>query len=90
MYVEGAAYLVSLSTPLGLTFANYIDQCESSRAIQPVMDAIRRQVSLYKSENFVVRTILTDGEGAVLACARLLHEKGIRINHLVLGSTCRQ
>jgi len=46
MFVEGAAYLVSVSTPLGLTLANHLGQMRGSRATQPVMDAIRRQVSL--------------------------------------------
>jgi len=80
MFVEGVAYLVSVSTPLGLTLVNHLGNLKGSRATGPVRDALGKQVALYKSENFIVRTILTDGEGAVHASASFLHNEGIRIN----------
>ena len=80
MFVEGVAYLVSVSTPLGLTLVNHLGHLKGSRATGPVRDALSKQVALYRSENFTVRTILTDGEGAVHASASFLHNEGIRIN----------
>lgn len=76
MFVNGDPYLISVSTPMGLTMVNALE----SRAYKQVSDALSEQLNRYKSEGFVVTTVFTDGEGAIAKMEHLLRERGISIN----------
>lgn len=77
MFVEGDPYLVSVSKPLGLTLINHL---KGSRTAATLMSAISNQLNRYTSQGFVVNTILTDGEGGLIALESYLNSEGISVN----------
>jgi len=77
MFVERDPYLVSVSTPLGLTMCTHLG---GRRTESSVTKALREQIAAYTAERFIVRTVLSDGEGAILSSATMFKEKGISFN----------
>ena len=77
MFVERDPYLVSVSTPLGLTMCTHLG---GKRTESTITKALREQIAAYTAERFVVRTVLSDGEGAILSSSTMLKEKGISFN----------
>jgi hypothetical protein len=63
MFVEGEAYLASVSKPLGLTQVNHI----ASKSVSDVRAALFAQLKSYMANKFNVPVLLTDGEGAINA-----------------------
>lgn len=77
MFVEGDPYLVSVSKPLGLTLVNHL---KGSRSASTLMAAISNQLNRYTAQGFVVKTILTDGEGGLMSLEAYLNGEGISVN----------
>jgi len=76
MFVQGEPYLVTVAKELGLTMVNSL----KSRSTAAVKEALSKQLSNYTSRGFIVRTLLTDGEGAVHACTLWLNQQGVTVN----------
>jgi hypothetical protein len=76
MFVQGEPYLVSVAKELGLTMVNSL----KSRSSAAVKEALSKQLSNFTSRGFIVRTVLTDGEGAVHACTLWLNQQGVIVN----------
>jgi len=77
MFVEGEPYLISVSTPLGLTMCLHL---ASGRGAESVKKAMFEQIAAYEAERFVVRTILSDLEGSTYSIRAELNQRGIRVN----------
>jgi len=77
MFVEGEPYLISVSTPLGLTMCTHL---ASGKGAESVKKAMFDQIAAYESERFVIRTILSDLEGSISSIRAELNQRGIRVN----------
>jgi hypothetical protein len=86
MFVNTNAYLISVSTPLGLTIVNELGHTKGSRSLKSVAPALMEQINTYASRQFKVKTINTDIEGAIMSMTSSLNEKGILVNPAGAGS----
>jgi hypothetical protein len=77
MFVDNDPYLISIATPLGYTMCSHLS---GSRGVKSIRHALLAQVNKYKSQNFRITTLLTDGEGAVLQLEPDLNAGGIIVN----------
>ena len=80
MFVNSNAFLISVSTPLGLTMVNELGYSKGSRSIKTIAPALMQQLDTYSSRQFNVKTIKTDGEGAIIAMTQVLNQRGIVVN----------
>lgn len=76
MFVNGDKFLVSVTKPLGLTMVTNIPD----RGTVEVRKALNTQLNNYTSRQFKIRTILTDGEGAIAKLTTELNAAGIVVN----------
>ena len=79
MFVEGVPSLIGLS-PLDLTLAVSLTSFETSkasRAANVIKKGLMEIISTLRSRNFVVTTIMSDGEGSIGAVASELKMLGI-------------
>jgi hypothetical protein len=76
MFVNRDPFLLTVSSPLGLTIATHLNGSASSKNI---LNAIKDQVNIYKVENFIVDRILTDGASAMVTLLPELQDQGIRV-----------
>ena len=95
MFVEGVPSLIGVSTPLDLTLAVSLTSFETSkasRAAHVIKKGMMEIISTLRSRNFVVTTIMSDGEGSIGAVATELKMLGIEIDISGAGGariTCR-
>ena len=83
MYVEGLPSLIGLASPLGLTMAVSLmsfDTLQSSRSAAVVKNGIDSFISTLASRNFIIRVIMSDGEGAVGKLKSDLNNLGIELD----------
>lgn len=83
MYVEGIPSLIGLATPLDLTMAVsllVLDSTRGFRSVSIIRDGIIRFVSMLASCNFVIRLIISDGEGAIGAIKNELILLGVEVD----------
>lgn len=80
MFVNGYAFLLSVSTPLGLTIATFLGTGENKRTTPDLDKALREQLKTYKSSRFTVDMIQSDNEGALASAARGCRQLGIFFN----------
>ena len=80
MYVEGEAFLLSKTTPLGLRMSNHLGHGKGARSANKLQPSIEQQLSSYSAAGFQIGTILTDREGGVMASLTVLQNKGIAVN----------
>jgi hypothetical protein len=76
MFVDSEPFLISVTTPLLMTMVSYLP----TRAVKDVEGALFGQINTYKSENYSVRVLLSDNEGAVAKLTSKLNSIGIRVN----------
>lgn len=86
MFLGGIAFLISVSTPLGLTAVTELGRTKGSRSLASVKAALLDQLALYSSRSFNVVGLLTDAEGSVIALQAVLAERGILMNRAGSGS----
>jgi hypothetical protein len=72
MFVNEEAFFVSVSTPLGLTIVNNLGRGKGSRNVPTIRKVLFSHVDECKSNSFIVRSIYSDGEGAVSSLRREL------------------
>lgn len=77
MMVETELFLISVSTPLGLTLVTHLPNGKGAKAL---WKALQDQIYTYKAENFTIGSILTDGEPAVIANRQEIQKIGIRLD----------
>jgi hypothetical protein len=85
MFVNGIAYFMSVATPLGLTMVNELGRTMGSRSVKSLRSAIQKQINDFKAYGFTIKTILTDGEGAIAALIPELQSAGIIVNPVGLS-----
>jgi len=77
MFVERDPYFVTVSTPLGLTLCTHLGgKCTESAIIKASGD----HVAVDSAEYFFIRTIHSDGKGAINSSFNFFKEKGITFN----------
>jgi len=86
MFIDGLAFLISVSTPLHLTMVTYLGLGKGSRALGPVSTALFEQLDKYSSRRFDITMLLTDGEGALVALSNDLNARGISVNPVGAGA----
>jgi hypothetical protein len=86
MFISGTAYLISVSTPLGLTMVNILGHTPGSRSLQSVRRSLFEQLDMYKSRSFTVVAIKTDNEGSIVSLTTDLNARGITVNTVGAGS----
>lgn len=83
MFVEGVPSLIGVSTPLDLTLAVSLTSFETSkasRAATVIKKGVMEIISTMRSRNFIVTTIMSDGEGSIGAVAAELKMLGIELD----------
>ena len=85
MFVGGFGFLVSVSTPLGMTAVNELGRSKGARSSLSIYKALTSQIDLYTSRNFIITSIITDNEGGVIASTPSLNARGITVNPVALG-----
>ena len=86
MFVGGFGFLISVSTPIGLTAVNELGRSKGARASAPILKAIFYQLDLYQSRGFSISHILTDNEGGVIASSSQLGARGVLVNPVGPGA----
>jgi hypothetical protein len=86
MFVNSNAFLVSVSTPLGLTIVNELGYTKGARSLKSVAPALMEQLDTYSSRQFNIKSIKTDCEGAIIAMTQVLNQRGIVVNPAGPGS----
>ena len=80
MFVDKFPFLISVSQNLGLTMVSELGRMSGARAIASVREALSTQFSCYKSYDFTIQTLISDGEGAILALTAELQASGVEVN----------
>lgn len=80
MFINKEAYLLSVSTPLGLLSANHLGAAAGAKSARMVKIALLHQMSVYESYGQKVSDILTDGEGAIAAIVADLAKLAVVVN----------
>jgi hypothetical protein len=86
MFVNSLAFLISVSTPLGLTIVNELGRNKGARSLASVSLALLEQLHTYASKKINITTIRADNEGSIAAMKSILNEKGITLNPSGAGS----
>jgi hypothetical protein len=86
MFVDTLAFLISVTTPLGLTMVNALGRTRGSRSAPSVKKALFNQIANYKSRDFMVKTLRTDKEGSIASMTEDLMKEGINVNPEGSGS----
>ena len=86
MFVISNAFLISVSTPLGLTIVNDLGYTKGERSLTSVAPALIEQLDTYSSRQFNIKSINSDCEGAIIAMTQVLNQRGIVINPAGPGS----
>ena len=88
MYLNNTAVLIGVSTPLDLTLSGSLmrlDLEKPSRAAPIVKGALDEMLCTLKSRNFVVRLIMSDGEGAIGKLTPYLMSLGMEVDVSAAG-----
>ncbi len=80
MQINKHTFLMSRSAPLEFVMASYLGSTPGARAISSIYRALSSQTVEYKAKHFTVDSILTNGEGAVVALAPELAASGVSVN----------
>ena len=83
MFVEGIPSLVGVATPLDLTLAVSLtsyDTSRPSRCATVIKKGLAEIISTLASRNFLVKVIMSDGEGGVGSVAKELKMMGIEVD----------
>jgi len=86
IFVGTLAYLISVTTPLGLTMVNALGTTKGARSVTSVKKALFNQLANYKSRDFAVKTLRTDKEGSIVALKDDLMNQGTFVNPDGTGS----
>jgi hypothetical protein len=65
MYIDKQAYLLSVSTPMGLLSVNHLGAAAGAKAAKSLKVALLDQMTMFQRYGYKITDILTDGEGAV-------------------------
>ncbi|NBR23750.1 MAG: hypothetical protein EBU08_08270, partial [Micrococcales bacterium] len=76
MFANGICFLMSLSERLNLTMTKYL----RDRSSETVKDALTGMINFYKTENFSVKVVKSDGEGSLRSLEGYLNSLGITVN----------
>ena len=76
MFVEGIPFLISVCQPLGLVMVDRIPD----RKLNTLKKALSKHINHLHNHNFIVDTILSDGEGGISALQDELLANNIRYN----------
>jgi hypothetical protein len=86
MFVGGIVFLISVTTPLGLTVCSELGRTKGARAIPSVSAALFKQLDLYSSRKFKLLALKTDPESSIIALTQELNSRGIVVNPVGTGS----
>lgn len=75
-FIAGVPFLLSISRSLCLQVVTYL----KDRSAESVAEAIKSQLSTYKSRGYVVTHLLVDGESAIKVIQDELQDQGIFLN----------
>ncbi len=81
-FVQGEPYLLSVSTPLGLTMVQPLGPSPTGATL---LAALKHQLSAYKVGNFSVTYILTDGDSGLRKVADEILALGVRLDATGVG-----
>jgi hypothetical protein len=85
MFINGHTFFVSVGTPICLTLVAYLgNNINKTRNISSIHSALESQVLVYKSANFKVTHISSDGEKAITV-QHWLAKEGIILNIVGAG-----
>jgi len=76
MFVEGIPFLISVCQPLGLVMVDRIPD----RKLKTLKKALSKHINHLHNHNFIVNTLLSDGEGGIAALQDELLANNIRFN----------
>ena len=88
MFIDSAALLIGISTPLDLTLSSsliHLDLSKSSRSAAIVKGGLEDMISTLGARNFSVRVIMSDGEGAIGKMRHQLGMLGIELDTSAAG-----
>lgn len=78
MFIDGEPYMISVSTPMGMTMVSKMDTGKRDQA--QVRKCLTDHISQYTARQYQIKVILTDGEGAVVTLTSELNAQGITVN----------
>ena len=81
MFIYSTPYLIAVSSPLGLTTVSCLD----NRGAFSQRTALNDMIKVYRAKGFEVKTVLTDGEGAIAKLTTELNAAGIAVNPASAG-----
>jgi len=73
MFVEGAPFVISVSTPMGYTMANSVQ----NRQDMKILGVLAKQIAAYKAKGYTIKNIISDNEGGVKASTTALNGLGV-------------
>jgi hypothetical protein len=76
MFVEGIPFLISVCQPLGLVMVDRIPD----RKLDTLKKALSKHINHLHNHNFIVNTLLSDGEGGIAALQDELLANNIKFN----------
>ena len=82
MFVCGLPFMVSVLKPIGLVISTFMGKGVKAKGKDNVLQIIKSHVAIARSENFIVRVIHADGEGAVKSIVAEIRSMGIVPNLL--------
>ena len=87
MYVEGEAFLLSVSADLDMSIVSHIGTVGSPgvRSGSNILKHLRAHLSKYGSHNFQVVSIHTDGEGGIQTIVPYLQELHVEVDQTAAG-----
>ena len=80
MFADKHAFLVGVTSPLGMITCTHLGKGVGGRAKASIRKALSDQITVYKSKQFRVTTLLSDGEGAIASLTSEIQGSGITVN----------
>jgi hypothetical protein len=75
-YIGGLTFLLSVSRNLNLYMVSYVE----SKKVSALKTVLLKQISTYKSRDFMIKYILVDNESAVTTAIPYINDMGVTVN----------
>jgi hypothetical protein len=86
MFVNEIAFLLSVSTPLGLILVHALGRGAGKRTAQAIRTPLLNQIAEYKSKGFTVDHLSVDRDGPIMSLKADLNLQGVTLNENGAGS----
>ena len=77
MFVQSLPFLICIATPLGLYTCTYLADRRGESSVNLAIAALLKAL---RERNFVLISLLSDGEGAIPLCVDVMRSLGVRFD----------